>query len=399
MSLSARTVLQLSEFQIHVDKDSLYLSNDRHSFIPCDTDILGLLHLFSQPRTMADAASEPSLAHDWVRRTHAILSLVDAGILVARDDGTSPPSVGLAQLGFGGAREHISMLNDSSRTMAFVSTIERNVKPGDIVVDLGTGTGILAAAAARCGAGLVHAIERSPIADAAASLFESNGLSDRIQLHRKTSSEVEPADKGDVLITELIGNEPLSERVLEYILDARRRLLKADARLIPRSLDVMGQCLALPAGLVDEYQFTRDNTARWSRTYGFDFSPLRTLRAQRPLYITVSPRTLNRCRTLGEKVPICSIDFSSHTSTTVVAGAKLPVDKDGAVEAVHVSFRLHLDSETAIENGCGECDDESSWASRIWLPAEPVALTAGETLPVTYRHSPLGSQLDLGSKA
>lgn len=399
MTIGAQTILQLSDFTIHVETDALYLSNDRHSFIPCDTDILGLLHLFSEPRTMADAASEPSMAHDWVRRTHAILSLVDAGILVARDGDSGNLSVGLSRIGFGGAREHISMLNDSNRTTPFINAIERTVKPGDIVVDLGTGTGVLAAAAARSGAALVHAIERSPIADAAELLFESNGLSDRVLLHRKTSSDAVLPEKGDVLISELIGNEPLSERVLEYVLDARHRLLKADARLVPRSMEIMGQCLALPDGLVDAHQFTPENTARWSRAYGFDFSPLQTLRTQQPLHVTVSPRTLNRCRPIGERVTILSIDFSSYTSTTITAGAELPVSSDGSVDAVHVSFRLHLDDEAVIENGCGQPGDESSWASRIWLPANPVVLSAGDTLPVTYRHSPIDSRLEFGVTA
>ncbi len=43
---------------------------------------------------------------------------------------------------------------------------------GDIVLDIGTGTGILAATAAKCGAARVYAVEQSSVAKLATKVFE-----------------------------------------------------------------------------------------------------------------------------------------------------------------------------------------------------------------------------------
>ena len=56
---------------------------------------------------------------------------------------------------------HELLLADTVRMNAYRDGIRRNVKPGDVVVDLGTGTGILAMLAAQQRAKVVHAIELS----------------------------------------------------------------------------------------------------------------------------------------------------------------------------------------------------------------------------------------------
>ncbi|MFA6797581.1 MAG: 50S ribosomal protein L11 methyltransferase, partial [Candidatus Paceibacterota bacterium] len=50
-------------------------------------------------------------------------------------------------------------LIDEKRTISFSSAIKKTVKKGDVVVDMGTGTGILAMFAADAGAKKVYAIE------------------------------------------------------------------------------------------------------------------------------------------------------------------------------------------------------------------------------------------------
>lgn len=392
--LRSGTIIQLSDFEICVRDGSVYLRNARHSFIPCNPGVLGLLNLFSVPRTLSDAASEPSLAHDWVRHTHSIVSLIDAGILTARDTDGSTPATGLEQMGFGGAREHISMLNDRRRTKPYLDAVRRAVSPGDVVVELGCGTGILSAAAAQSGARTVYAIERTAIAAAAELLFRSNNLDDRVQLIRKPSSSVRIPEPADVLISEIIGNEPLSERVLEYVLDARRRLLKTNARMVPRRLEVMAQCLQCPDGLRDRYQFTAANTKDWSREYALDFSALSDLRSNKPLAIDVQPRSLKGCMPLGDRVPVATFDFATFTSPQVDATLNLPIATSGRIDAVHISFSLDLDDQQAIQNGFDDIDETTSWACRLWLPDRPIPTRPGESLRVGYRHNPFGSQLE-----
>ena len=62
---------------------------------------------------------------------------------------------------------HERMLSDRVRVDTYHAAIFKHVKPGDVVVDLGTGTGVLAFFAANAGAREVHAIEHGPMAEAA----------------------------------------------------------------------------------------------------------------------------------------------------------------------------------------------------------------------------------------
>ena len=65
------------------------------------------------------------------------------------------------EVNFAGLAEHEEMLSDSVRVDTYHRGIHRNVQPGDVVLDLGTGTGLLAFMASRAGAKKVYAVEHS----------------------------------------------------------------------------------------------------------------------------------------------------------------------------------------------------------------------------------------------
>ena len=74
-------------------------------------------------------------------------------------------------------------LTDEKRTLKFKQAIEETVKPGDIVLDSGTGSSILALFAARAGAKKVIAIELDPyVAKLARQNVINNGYEDVIQV-------------------------------------------------------------------------------------------------------------------------------------------------------------------------------------------------------------------------
>src|SRR5437764_13983625 len=50
-------------------------------------------------------------------------------------------------------------LADEQRTLAFKAAIEAAVKPGNVVLDVGTGSGVMSMFAARAGARRVYAVE------------------------------------------------------------------------------------------------------------------------------------------------------------------------------------------------------------------------------------------------
>jgi len=68
------------------------------------------------------------------------------------------------------------MLADEHRMAFYHNAITRHIKPGDRVIDLGTGTGILAAFASRQGAAQVYAVDHSSIIEHAKELAAENGI-------------------------------------------------------------------------------------------------------------------------------------------------------------------------------------------------------------------------------
>lgn len=83
-------------------------------------------------------------------------------------------------------------MQDTVRTGAYQSAIVDNAADfaGKVVMDVGTGSGILAAFAARAGAKKVYAVEASHVADRAKALLAANGLTDVITVLKQKVEEV-----------------------------------------------------------------------------------------------------------------------------------------------------------------------------------------------------------------
>jgi len=133
---------------------------------------------------------------------------------------------------------HFAMLNDKPRNEFYRRALAEQVKEGDIVVEIGTGSGLLAMLAAKAGAKKVYAIEANRhMAQSARHLIAINGLSDKIEVINDLSTNVvlgrQLPERADVLVSEILGTLLLGESALEYVADARKRLLKPGGRIIP----------------------------------------------------------------------------------------------------------------------------------------------------------------------
>jgi type I protein arginine methyltransferase len=133
---------------------------------------------------------------------------------------------------FAGLSEHEEMLSDTVRVNSYRQGIRRNVKPGDVVLDLGTGTGLLAFMASRAGASKVYAVEHSDFIEVAKELAAFNNI-DNIEFIQANSREFTPPEHVDVVLHEQMGDELFNENMLENLLDLRDRVLKPGGRMLP----------------------------------------------------------------------------------------------------------------------------------------------------------------------
>jgi type I protein arginine methyltransferase len=132
---------------------------------------------------------------------------------------------------------HERMLADPVRISSYYRAIREHVKPGDSVIDLGTGTGILSLFAAGRQPRVVHAIEHSPFIEIARKLSAANGIQ-CIRFFHGNSRDFELNEGADLIIHEQIGDELLTENLLANLLDLKRRVLKPGGRILPARFDL-----------------------------------------------------------------------------------------------------------------------------------------------------------------
>ena len=135
------------------------------------------------------------------------------------------------------------MIRDKDRTDVYRDALRAAVRPDSVVLDIGTGTGILALLACRFGARKVYAVEHEGIIQLARQAAAANGFADRIEFIQDMSTRINLTEKVDVIVSDLHGALPEYGSSLFSIIDARERFLSPGGCLIP-SKDTMWAALA-----------------------------------------------------------------------------------------------------------------------------------------------------------
>ncbi len=128
--------------------------------------------------------------------------LAQLGVLVPPGEALDTP---VFFQNFASLDTHRRMLDDRGRLEAYRAALNEVVQPGHVVLDAGTGSGVLAMLAAKAGAERVHGIDNAEVVEHARSVIDTNGLAERIQLHAGDFAKVEVGQPVDVLVTETFG--------------------------------------------------------------------------------------------------------------------------------------------------------------------------------------------------
>jgi protein arginine N-methyltransferase 1 len=236
------------------------------------------------------------------------------------------------------------MIMDRIRTSAYQQALAHAIKPGDVVVDLGAGTGLFTLHACRLGAKLVHAIEPNPIIQVAREIVRANGFSDRVAFHQAKSFDVEIPQLADIIVTDPRGVIPLANRAIPTIIDARRRLLKPGGVLIAQRDTIW-------AALVEANEtYSTLYEDPWRRSNdGFNMEAAR----QRSIN-TVGTQRLKRRQLLSVPVPWVTLDYRTLETTSVHGTVEFEVLRPGLVDGFTLWFDSELIESINLSNAPGK---------------------------------------------
>jgi hypothetical protein len=269
---------------------------------------------------------------------------------------------------------HHSMLADEVRTSSFMRAILVTVKAGDVVVDIGSGTGVLSLFAVRAGASRVYAIERDPVINVAREIAANNGMLDSIVFIEGSSRDVEIPERADVLITETIGNIGFDEGIITWVADAKERFLKPDAAILPQRVDAVASLVNVPR----DYR----PVERWSQPLmTLDFAPLRRIVRNNVLWTDLSPAAIT-----SQPAVVFGTDFSTDPET-MSGTIRVEALNDAVVHGIGLWFRSSLAKGISITNSPPNA--VPSWEHGFLPLDEPIAVHAGE--PVRFEVSSTAS--------
>lgn len=274
---------------------------------------------------------------------------------------------------------HRRMLGDDLRTEAFRRTIAAVVRPGDVVVDVGTGTGVLACFACAAGARRVYAIESGQIMEAARAVVAENGFADRVSFVARDSRRARLPERADVVVSETLGSLGVEENLVELLADARRRFLKPGGRLIPSRV----QTFAAPVGLEEEYaRLTWPSGER----HGLRFGLLRHLFVNTPYRLPVPAAAL-----LGPPRLLYDLDLGSAERLPDQAEVELPLAREGLCHGVVAWFAAFAGEVELIATGP---DRPLTHWEQLFLPVEhPAPAQTGGRLAFRLRAFPTRNEV------
>ena len=277
---------------------------------------------------------------------------------------------------------HRTMICDRVRTEAFRRAIESVVRPGDVVLDVGAGSGILSVFAARAGARRVYAVERTSIAVVAQELAAANGVAETVRVIHGDVLDVELPERVDVVVSEWLGGFGIDEGMLAPVIAARDRWLKPGGVMIPGSVTAWA-ALVHDRYLAETVEFLRDNP------YGLNFDDLIEKTVNEVVY-SGSFRHLAAGDLRSEASRLWTTDAELITLEQAEAPHEaeplLLVREHGLANALALWFGAELAPDVSLSIGPG--DPATHWGMTTAPLRTPIELTPGMLVQARVRTAP-----------
>jgi protein arginine N-methyltransferase 1 len=168
---------------------------------------------------------------------------------------------------YGYLYEQKQMLSDEVRMQAYYDSVFKNATAfkDKIVLDVGTGTGILAIWAAQAGAAKVYAVEATDMAQKAKKLVDGNKVGSKIIVIQGKIEDIDIPEKVDIIISEWMGLFLLRESMLDSVLFARDKWLKPGGSLYPSHARMYIAAIQRETEAKNKYQDYVNSMDDWER--------------------------------------------------------------------------------------------------------------------------------------
>jgi protein arginine N-methyltransferase 1 len=264
------------------------------------------------------------------------------------------------------------MVADPVRVSAYAAALQRTIKPGSVVVEIGTGVGVFAVLAKQLGAGRVIAIEPSNAISVGSLIARQNGVGDGVEFIHGLSADLDLPGGADVVFADVGGKLPLDGPSLQTMIDARQRLLAPGGTLIP----AVHTLYAAVVESADKYASLVP-----SFDYGgahLDLSALRRFTTNRWQGARFSPKQL-----LTGAEAWARIDYRTLDDPNVEGTVHWTAARNGLAHGLAVWFDAMLVDGVTLSNAPGQ--PELVYGKAFFPWSAPVDLREGDRVSVRFR--------------
>lgn len=282
---------------------------------------------------------------------------------------------------------HRLLLNDRLRMDAYKNAIQEVVKPGMVVLDLGTGTGVMGLFALQAGAKHLYAIDvNSAMIEIASHSFETNGFSGLYSVINALSYEANLPEKVDVIISEILGALGDHEDFVPILADARQRFLKDDGKMLPSYV----RDFLVPISSVKAHQQVKAKECKTLNS-SYDLEKLlQQLGLNNPFDLYYDLVIPNKCH-LSQHQITQEFKFDENDRATYEAKLTFTVEVDGLFTGFKGFFVAHLSDSVVLDTSGDDIASNVTCWKHGYLPIEsPVEVKKGDEIYLLYsRYYPI----------
>ena len=257
-----------------------------------------------------------------------------------------------------------AMVSDQVRTDAFADAIAEVVKDGDRVLDVGTGTGLLAMLSAKAGAKKVYGIDQATVAELATKLVEHNGLSDKVEIIKGNAKNLQLSEKVDVLVSEWLGHFGFVENMLDDVIVARDNNLKPNGTMLPCGIELFMAPISVP------WIYGESGPGFWDfPVHGIDYSPLEEMELKQAI-AGKSVVPVDALLSRGESLMAFDLKTVQRDDPWRSGDLEFVIEEDGRMDGFVGWFTSDLSPEVTLDTGPGSIPTHWGQAHFMFPPRD-----------------------------